>query len=610
MKTIESTLVRARLPLVLLGLGLLAGASAPLIAQTSSDDLVFRRIWTSRMANVPDLVPPAAGRYLAGTDWTTGDLAFFDLQRDEMHRLTDKGSWMESDDMAMGTLISAGGEWIAYQWHHLERETGGEVRLGVIRRDGTGSRTLRAVAQPYWLEPVAWIPDGTGILVRQMDLSERRSGAFQLVLVSTEDGSSRVLEEFDGADFSKLFVSPDGRFAAYDSSPEASTDADIYAIALDGGESRALVRGNGDDRLMGWDPDGSGIFFYSNRELTRAIWRLPVADGRAAGEPELVRGDVWDLVPMGFSGNRYYYAVIRKAPQVRTAVLDIAAGEVVTPPTVIRDPSEGWSRDPAWSPDGNYLAFLDFGAGVPLMANQARLGIRAVHTGETRYLPYPFPGFAQPRWLPDGNTLTVVGRYGDSRGIHQLDLQSGEVTTIWEREEGDGEAGIGLSPDGETYYFHRNRSEIYSRDIRTGRETLLGHAPGVWRRIAVSPDGETLGLRISGPPWEEDTRILAMPAGGGEPREIYRGELLKNQGFFLEITPDSRYVIAAGFGDRTVWRFPMEGGEPVKLLEGETPRSFTLSPDGRRIAYWDMPEPEGAMEIWVIEGLTEAGGGR
>jgi hypothetical protein len=59
-----------------------------------------------------------------------------------------------------------------------------------------------------------------------------------------------------------------------------------------------------------------------------------------------------------------------------------------------------------------------------------------------------------------------------------------------------------------------------------------------------------------------------------------------------------------------VWRFPVDGGEPVKILEGEAPRGFRMSPDGRRLAYWEWPDPEGAQELWVIEGLTEAGGDR
>jgi len=91
-----------------------------------------------------------------------------------------------------------------------------------------------------------------------------------------------------------------------------------------------------------------------------------------------------------------------------------------------------------------------------------------------------------------------------------------------------------------------------------------------------------------------------------EPRDIYRGELLRGGSSFLEVTPDGRYLVVASFAPpEGVWRFSMDGsGEPLKVLEGEAPRSFRMSPDGRRIAYWEWPDPEGATELWVIEGLV------
>jgi Tol biopolymer transport system component len=358
---------------------------------------------------------------------------------------------------------------------------------------------------------------------------------------------------------------------------------------------------------MGWDPDGSGIFFYSNRDLGRGIWKLSVADGRVTGTPELVRGDVWDLIPRGFSGDQYFYEVVRASAQVRTATLDIASGQVVTPPTMIREPAEGWSRDPAWSADGRYLAFLDYPANIPWGASQARLGIRSVYTGETRYLSFPFPSGAELHWGPDSEEMMVIGRHGGVSGIHRLDLRSGEITLLRERPELGPQSALSLSPDGSTYYFHRDRSEIWAGDVATGRETLLARVDGVLRRIGVSPDGQTLVLRAGD--FDEETRLVVLPASGGEPREIYRGQIIRGGGFFLAITPDGHYVVVASFAPpASVWRFSMDGGEPVKLLEGESPRSFRLSPDGRRIAYWDWPDQDGATELWVIEGLTSSRG--
>lgn len=590
--------IRAALLSTLVIAGLAAGATAP---QTgSNDELVFRRIWTSSTGSYYfGLGPPANGRWMSAVD-VSGDVSLYDLASGEYRRLTSNGPDIRSRGTALTSVIAPDGARVAYDWC-----TGGTpddtlCEIRVIGTDGSNERTLiseRGV--PY--SPAAWADNGTILL-------KRGAGGRELMLVSAVDGATRTLHRFESGRVGNVAASPDGRWIAYTFRPDAGGDADVYVLPMSGGEPSALVRGNGNDQLMGWMPDGSGILFYSNRELTRAIWKLAVRrNGRPVGDPELVRADVWDLDrPVGFSGNQYFYLVIRASAQIRTATIDAEAGTVVNPPSPIRPPSEGWSREPAWSPDGRYLSFIDYPADLGSDAGQtseSRLGIRSVHTGEMRYQPFPFEAFTQPWWVPDAQTLTVFGRHQGRPGIYRYDLQSGRVTRLLDRA--DGENGLGAAPDGSRYYFHRQRRELYARDLTTGEETLLAKIDGLWRRIGVSPDGELLAVRAGG--CMEESRLLVLPASGGEPREIYRGMDLGCSDF-LDITPDKKYVIAAVFSPTGsgVWRFSIDGGEPVKLLDAD-PRGFRMSPDGRRVAYWSWPNPEGAREMWVIEGLAGRG---
>ncbi len=584
----------------------LAVGVTPVPAQ-EPDGLVFRRIWSSAPGTMlPDMVTPGAGRYLPGTRWANGGIGVLDLERNETVDVTGDTPY-PGGDFAMGAVISPDGRRIAYQWRHFVGMGVTEFQLRVVNRDGTDQKVILSGKDDRWLQPMAWTPDGRAVLVSMWQTGTASGGPVELQVVSLSGGAPRVLERFDSGTLGRLFVSPDGRYAAYDFVPHGSTEADIYAIEIAGGEPRALVRGNGNDIVMGWMPDGSGILFYSNRELTHAIWKLAVTGMRPVGNPRLVRADVWNLIPMGFSGGRYFYQVVRASAQVRTATLDVEGGRVINPPSPIREPSEGWSRTPFWSPDGRYLGFLDYPIGVPAGPAHPRLGIRAVHSGEMRYLPFPFQGNPDVYWLPDNRTLLVFGGYRGTLGVHRFDLQSGAVTTVLEREPGAGEGGRTPSPDGSRYYYHRDRSAVYVRDLRTGQETQLARIDGLWRRVAVSADDRTLVVRTGGC-WQE-SRLLVLPTTGGEPREIYRGRDLGCSDF-LALTPDTRHVVAAVFDTLPgVWRFPLDGGKPVKILGGEAPRGFRLSPDGRRIAYWDWPDQEGSNEIWVIDGLT-AGGSR
>jgi hypothetical protein len=152
-------------------LGLPGFGLSPAVAQTAPDDLVFRRIWTSSAEQpTPGIGAPAQGRYFPDVDWATGDLALFDLQLDRMERITDKGPWNESSDFAWASVIASDGLQIAYMWAHMIDEdvdpwsvTRGENQLRVIRRDGTGERILISKPMPFWIEPMAWTPDGKAI---------------------------------------------------------------------------------------------------------------------------------------------------------------------------------------------------------------------------------------------------------------------------------------------------------------------------------------------------------------------------------------------------------------------------------------------------------------
>lgn len=596
--------------LVLLGLCLIAAPAAP---QQSPDGLLFRRVWTSS-AESPGVgqFPPVRGRFFA--TMVNQNPAIYDLAQDRVDVLTDN---QRVEDAVIETgepLLSPDGSRLVYRYTQRGRG-GNEFQLRMINRDGSGQRVLlreafgmpeAGTALTYSIQPMAWLPDGTTIIAQELASGTPEQAS--IVLISARDGSRRALRSFDTRSIGGLDVSPDGRHAAFDVTADDNGNRDVHIIDLENGSSRALVSGNGNDRLMGWDPDGSGIFFYSNRNLGGGIWKLRVRDGRPVGDPVLVRGDVWDMLPIGFSGDQFFYTVRRTEAQIRTTSVDIAAGQVITPPTMIRPPSESWSRDPAWSPDVRHLAYLDY-SGITTNADwansSARLAIRSVYTGETRYLEFPFLAGATLHWTERG--MLVTGTHNGVRGIYSLDLTSGDVALL--RESASGGT---ISPDGTTRYVRRNNGEILARDIATGRETLVGRLEdvGLPRRMGISPDGSMLAAPVGGLA-AADARLFVLPTAGGDPREIYQGEALRAMNF-LAFTPDNRYVVGASFWEPAgVWRIPVDGSsEPLKILEGEAPRSFRLSSDGRRIAYWEWQNPEGSTELWVIEGLVGAGSGR
>ncbi len=92
---------------------------------------------------------------------------------------------------------------------------------------------------------------------------------------------------------------------------------------------------------------------------------------------------------------------------------------------------------------------------------------------------------------------------------------------------------------------------------------------------------------------------MAMPAAGGEPREILRlkdPETFRWYGTFAW-TPDGRYIMFGKQPDE-LWRLPAEGGKPQKLLAMDGLANISIHPDGQRIAFTGGKEE---WEVWAME---------
>jgi Tol biopolymer transport system component len=588
-----------------------AMAVAAQASPQAEDSLIVRRVWAGREPDFYASTPSPDGRYLTEVDWTTGDLALIDLVTGELRHVTDKGPWEDSYSYAQSAVFSPDGRRIAYTWFNDEVDG---YEIWTIDPDGSEPRVLlRHEPDVAYLQIEDWSLDEANLLVQV----RRTDGTTELALVSARDGSVQVLKTPFGQDYAGMAAfSPDGRYVAYDQpSREGALDSDIYALAVDGGRELQLLSGPSDDRLMGWTRDGGSILYYSDRELTQGIWRLPITEGLAVGAPELVRSDVWRLFPLGFSREAYFFGVTVEQPQVYTATVDIPAGRILSPPTPVQEVSESWSAAGDWSPDGRYLAYVT----NPFFRSN-RLVIRAVTGDDTREIPLNIRNIRLLRWAPDSKAVFVVARGDDPNpALFRVDLTTGQVEEVlakhgeWDLVRSD------FSPDGRTLYLLRGgfpgETRIIARDMRSGEEDEIA-VVGWVGSLSVSPDGRTLAV-IEIDRSTDQSRLLTIPAAGGEPRELHRTDDM----WALEVvaglpwTPDGRYVLAVG-GEATrkvLVKIPKTGGEPEEI--GELPfsidwRHVRLHPDGTRIAF-NAGDSKG--EVWMIQnipGMSGTKGGR
>jgi Tol biopolymer transport system component len=573
-----------------------------LISASAKPSLTVRQVWAGPGVDVGGGISPD-GRYLTFVDWETGDLAVRDLATGEKRRLTNKGSWNDSEEFALSSIVSPDGKQIAYAWFNKDEF----YDLRVIGSDGSNPRVIYPSEELEFIRPADWSADGKRILAALF----RKDKPLQFGLVSVADGSVRILKTLEARDpylSSGPLFSPDGRYVAYSFPPrDDAAEQDISLLTIDGRHEVALVQHPANDYLLGWSPDGKKVLFASDRAGTIDAWVIDVAEGKPQGVPQLVRRDMGSISPMGLTQKGcLYYATPGLVYDIFTITLDPATGKIITPPNKDALPYEGYNMSPDWSHDGKYLAYISRRGH---MNRRSIICIYSPETGKVRELLARL-NLGNPRWTPDGRSILVQADVTSGQGIYRMDATTGEVVPfIPIRKEGKESRGSAqLSADGKLIFYVREDGktklcQILVRNLETGEEKELDRAPFDNHSIALSPDGRRLALLIRA---EKQLRVLkVMPSNGGKQTELRRFEQSGRWIIDIAWTPDGRYIFFSKGrpdGKWELWRIPSEGGEPQNLgLAMNRFQHLSVHPDGRRITFASRPTEAELPEVWVME---------
>jgi Tol biopolymer transport system component len=579
------------------GEGNLLAAGIPAIANTNpaeqdSSPMVVRRVWFQTGLDF-DGGPSPDGRYLTFVDWPDWGpdggacLAVHDLRTGKNRRVAPEPSpWA----YVQFSAVSPDGERIAYSQY--SDENGHQLRL--IDFDGGNPRILYHDGS-YQVQPREWSGDGESLLVFAVDNRENRIG-----LISTRDGSLRVLKTLGQQSPFEVSISPDGRHVIYDRPAADEPQRDVYVIDVATGGERTLVQHGADDVVLGWAPDGEHVLFASDRTGTFSAWLLPVVDGMPAATPRLVKPDLWRAQPIGFAGDgSFFYGVRMHMTDVYVATLDLETGQLLGRPTRISESHLGSNGGPEWSPDGRYVAY--FSERRPWRAfGDEVIVIRSMDTGEEKELQPNLTSLMYLRWSPDGRTLLVRGKDEIGRGLFQIQVQSGEVEPLIRFPPGSGNLAVRmewLAGGRELLYWwfgEQSSNSLRVRNLDTGGEKVLyeGH---ISPRFGLSPDKRQLAFTLH---QGDRAALMIVPTVGGEPQLVLYPEF--GAPSELQWGPDGKYLYYKNEG---LWRVPASGGQPERLDWYEEIKAigfFRFQPDGHRIAV-TCEQGEVASEVWVME---------
>jgi Tol biopolymer transport system component len=583
-------------------------------------EMTVRRVWSDPMADTQGEISPD-GRFLSFVDWKTGDLAVRDLTTGQNRRLTNKGSWEDSLEFALFSSWSPDGRQIAYDWWSPAPTIPNELRIVAV--EDARSRTIYKTADETVLVTADWSPDGREILVFLVSASARSvPRKDQLATVSVTDGDLRIIRSWDNpypydTPAGSAGFSPDGRSILHSRPSGKGPSNDVFLLSRDGREETRLVDHPANDIAAGWSPDGKWVLFVSDRTGTLDLWMLPVTEGRAAGEAQLVKSGIGRMDSLGFdSGGRFYYGTSPASQDIFVAELDPRTGRVLSAPSRPIKRYEGQNDWPSYSRDGKSITYVSArGSLTGVRARFNVLCIRSLETGKEREYFTDFMRMVDPRFSADGKAV-FVGAWPEAGrlGIYRFDATTGERSLVVEAGEGSSYEAYAVSPDGTALFLSRcddveKACRLLRRDLASSAETEIYRGPHeepFW--IAVSPDGQTLASVNRHPKDAGAERIVRIvPVAGGTPRDLYRFTHPANAPIPMAFSADGEYL----FLPRTttpedptwsLFRLPVKGGEPQDLgLKMIGFRKISAHPDGERILFSSRGAEEKSTEVWVIE---------
>lgn len=585
------------------------------IIKNAPDEFNFRKIWEGPEDLLGKTSPD--GRYITYVDWDTGDLALFEIATGKTERLTNKGTWGDSQDYAESSRWSPDGKQIVYSWWN-EKDT---YELRIIDLRTSESRVLYRDEEVNYVVPSDWSPDGKQILACSYFNDNREQAA---ILINVEDGSVRILKHLDDWPGEMCF-SKDGKYVIYDHTQLANSGVrDIHLLPLDGGNTIPLLEHPADDFILGLSTDGQNLLFSSDRNGSMAFYILPLEGSKAAADPIMVRTGMDPIESLGFStAGAFYYGVFNEFRDVYTLELDPGSGLSSTPPVKLETRFQGNNKEPGYSPDGKKLAYISVSQPVPTNINYHMGGgnvliIRSLESNQEQKLIPGIQHMGYPRWTPDGKSVVVVEWCeNDAQALHQINIENGKSKTIIPPLEGEMLFGCHyFTPDGKTMFYGRltdnyRNFKVMSMDLDSGEEKMVYESSNILLHT-LSPDGRWLSI-ISRPRSTSTYTMLVIPSSGGEARELLRFEEESRIDIGLSAScawsHDGKYILFRLRDDNVenphweLCRIPAAGGEIEKLgikLTGQDITSFNMHPDGRHLSFSSTTRPL-SPAVWVME---------
>jgi dipeptidyl aminopeptidase/acylaminoacyl peptidase len=381
-------------------------------------------------------------------------------------------------------------------------------------------------------------PDGKRIAYVATEIDERKHAYRSAIWVASADGDEPRRVTGEPASATDPSWSPDGRYLAFVSEREGEASQapaseqkalgkgkpQIWLLPSDGGEARQLTFLPHGASSPVWSPDGRSVAF------TAPVGPLDeeTEDGKPLPKVRVIDRLWYRLDGVGFINDRRSHLFF----------MPVGGGE----PVQLTD-GDWDDGDPAWSPDGTQLAFVSSRGEDRWRIPAPDVYTLTLHEGKPgtlRQLTDGSLGCGSPAWSPDGETLAFLGalklRSGGQQDVYTISAHAEQAaaTNLTETFEGSFQDWTNTDADardehqapapvwsstGETLYVlasHRGATRVFELSADQANSEPAALTPGEVqvRDFSLDLAREHLAILMANPTRPSEVFVGSTRAGG------------------------------------------------------------------------------------------------
>ena len=243
--------------------------------------------------------------------------------------------------------------------------------------------------------------------------ASNRDGNWEIYLMNPDGSQQKRLTQNSARDLSPVW-SPDGEQILFVSNRDGVSD--LYVMDADGKHVRRVFRKSALRVEPTWSPDGERIAFHAEEPR----WSIQTATIHGAALKQVALAE-WRGGNPSWAANGNEIAFVGNVGGTRRIrILKLRSGGIRT----FLSKEKSWMYAPAWSPDGDKLAFVWL-----QVALDGKEFIYVANRDDSDLKPIGEPAFGvySPAWSPDGDEIVYVedAKNNNDRQIVVIDVEIG-----------------------------------------------------------------------------------------------------------------------------------------------------------------------------------------